>query len=529
MNGTGRIPAPGRSRFLAAALGLLVVAGSGCTAWRTQNVTPQALLAAKSPGKLRVTVFRPGALGETQEIAAPRIEGDSLVGMAIPEVLDDGYHGSIRERIAIHLEDVSKIEVRELSAPRTAAAIAVGVGVTALVVVANAMSDLDPLGSEPSSSQTFSCPIIESWDGSGWRIDSGTFGGAIAPALHRTDVDNLDWVTVSGGKVRLRISDIADETDHVDAVRLVKARSAPGFTVSPDSHGELFSLGPIIPPMTARDISGKDVGMAVGSLDGRVWESNPADWDTSASGRIRDGVEISFLRPAGATRAKLVVDASNTPWSAALMVDMVEAHGRMTSDWYRSLDDSVTRAGAERLLEESFLAVAVRTKQGWQTQGTIREAGPEVLKRQVHRLDLSAVEGDTVRVRLESIPSFWLIDQVGIDYTEEVGFEAVDLPLVKATDRQGQDVRPLITAGDGLEYVMEKGDGAELEFADDPRVAGSCSYLLYTTGWYRIHVRESGEPQVAMLRRMGREPESVSRMAVAKLHAAAGRVETRSR
>lgn len=521
-----RIPrAIGGIRSLAAALGLIVLLGPGCTVWRVQDAAPRDLIAAKAPGELRVTVFRPGFDQNTLRITAPRIEGDSLVGTVIPDVPFGWRRHADARRVAIPLSDVGRLEVREIDGLRTAGVIAAGAGVTALLLAVSSRDEEPP----PSTEMRISCPVVESWDGRGWRIDSGTFGGAIAPALRRTDVDNLDWATAHDGRIRLRMSDIADETEHVDAVRLVKVRPAPGCTVSPDSDGGLFSLGPVIPPMSARDVGGSDVLETVRSLDGRAWESNPAVWDTTASGRIRDGVELTFFRPTGTQRAKLVVDGSNTPWSAALVLDLVAAHGRMTSEWYRSLDDPATRAGAERLLDEGFLDVMVRTTEGWQTQGAIREAGPEVSKRQVHLLDLSKVAGDTLRVRLESIPSFWLVDQVGVDYTEDGAFEMVDLPLATATDKQGRDVRPLIAASDGFEYVMETGDAAELVFADDLRVSGPSCLLLFTTGWYRIHVPESGEPQAATLRRLGREPGAVSRMAVARLHEAMGRLEGRSR
>jgi hypothetical protein len=515
-----------RTRWLVALVGFLVLSGPGCTGWKTQDLPPRDLIAAKSPAMLRVTVLRPGLDQDTLEINAPRIEGDSLVGLVVPDAPFDRHGRADGRRIAIPLSEVGRIEVRGIDGPRTAAVVAVGIGVTALLVAATPSDDDGP---PAATTMRISCPVVESWDGREWQIDSGTFGGAIAPALSRTDVDNLDHATVAGGMIRLRISDIADETEHVNEVRLVKARSEPGFTVSPDSDGRLFSIGPLIPPVAARGFGGKDVREILRTLDGRAWESNPAAWDTTASGSLRDGVEITFLRPAGARRAKLVVDGSNTPWSAALVFDLVAAHGRATSEWYRSLGGAVARGDAERLLGEGFLKVMVSTPQGWQGQGAFREAGPEVCKRQVHLLDLSNVEGDTLRIRLESIPSFWRVDRVGIDYTEEAGIEVVNLPLVRVSDKHGRDVRPLVLANDDSAYVMETGDAAELEFADDPRMPEPCSYLLFTTGWYQIHVPESGEPQVATLRRLGRDPGAVSRMAVARLHDAVDRLEARSR
>ena len=37
-----------------------------------------------------------------------------------------------------------------------------------------------------------SCPRVYSWDGAGWKLDSGTFGVSYFEAAPRTDFDRLD-------------------------------------------------------------------------------------------------------------------------------------------------------------------------------------------------------------------------------------------------------------------------------------------------------------------------------------------------
>lgn len=76
------------------------------------------------------------------------------------------------------------------------------------------------------SDQTYSCPLVYSWDGQRWRLDSGTFGGAIMPALARTEVDNLLHAVPVGDSLRLRITNELNETDHLDRGR--SGRRPPG-------------------------------------------------------------------------------------------------------------------------------------------------------------------------------------------------------------------------------------------------------------------------------------------------------------
>ena len=65
----------------------------------------------------------------------------------------------------------------------------------------------------------------------------------------------------------------------------------------------------------------------VRARDGWNWESNPTGRDSARAQDIRDGIVVSFVRPAGATRGRLVVDANVTVWATALMQRFIAAHG----------------------------------------------------------------------------------------------------------------------------------------------------------------------------------------------------------
>src|SRR2546428_13331534 len=136
---------------------------------------------------------------------------------------------------------------------------------------------------------------------------------------------------------------------------------------------------------------------------------------------LRDGLELAFPRRGGAGTVRLVVGGNVTAWAALMMERFVAAHGRATQAWYDSLDRDTQ--GARRLGEavarQAFLSVAVLVDGRWQPQGLIWDAGPEISKRQVAVLDLRAVVGDTVRVRLESLPSLLLLDRGAPGYASE--------------------------------------------------------------------------------------------------------------
>jgi hypothetical protein len=472
--------------------------------------------------------------------------GETLVLVA-PRIVNDTLHGSVRANEtwdpAIPLSDIESVEVQRYSAGRTAvliaaagaSAIAAGVAIAA----ANSGSSGGSSSPPPSSTGTgggqcgimgcgqFSCPLVYSWDGARWRLDSGTFGGAITRGLQRTDVDNLDYATPQEGILRFRVANELAETDYLNALAVLAVDTDSGLAVAPDPRGGLHAIGALVPPVSARDFRGGDALARVRDADGWNWESGPSGRDTARTADLRDGLVLVFVRPHGAARAHLVLDATSSPWSSLLLGDFVRAHGTATQAWYDSLDatPALARATGARLAREAFLSAAVRTEAAWTYQGTFWEAGPEVVKRQVLDLDLSGVAGDTVVVRLESAPSFWLLDRVALDFTADRALAVQELPLLEARDLTGRDVAPLIAAADDRHLVLAHGDAAELRLRVPERPAGtSRSYLLRTTGWYRIDTPNDNVPNVAALDALGRDPLAISRASVTRLNAALARL-----
>ena len=342
-------------------------------------------------------------------------------------------------------------------------------------------------------------------------------------ALARTDVGNLDFAQAQDGIVRLRVTGELGETEHVDAIRLLAVDHDPQCTIAPDPGGALHALGPLGEPSAAHDFRRRDVLRLVRANDPLSWESAPTVRDTARAEDIRDGLEIEFPRAAGATEARLVVDGRYTVWADYLMSQYISLHGRDTGAWYQALAADPERAHAfvAAIAREAFLDVSVWDGAVWRRQGFIPGPGPELLKRQVVRLDLSGLRGAMVRVRLETAPSLWLIDRVAIDFGPEHGFVTKEIGPKEAHDSRGRDILANLDRADGQAEVLESQDSMELRFAVDPMPSGRArSYLTATTGWYRIHTSESGDPDWALAERLIQEPRAMSRHSVARLNEA---------
>lgn len=503
---------------VAAGLGALCL--SGCMTWRRSPDLPGDLLPRQPQKVVRARLHD----GRRLVLNHPFIRSDSLGGT---EELE-GVRATV---VMVALKNVEYVEVSRLDVGRSVL-LAAALGTTAILIANAATSqpvNNTPAPPPPSTSSgsgwgggSFSCPLVYSWDGKHWRRDSGTFGGAIMEALQRTDLDNLDFATSQDGILRLRVTNELAETDYLDALAVLAVDHDASVAVAPDPSGRIHTIGALVPPVSATDFRGADALSQVRDADGWNWESTVNGRDPARAADLRDGLDLRFVRPRGAIRAHLVLDGNSTAWGTYMLSEFVRAHGRGTQAWYDSMNarPAVAQLLQARLAREAFLSAAVRTASGWTPQGMFWEAGPEVVKRQVLDLDLAGVVGDTVLVRLESVPSFWTIDRVALDFTADRDVVVHELPLVSARDFEGRDITPLIGSIDHRYYVAQTDGAAELAFRVPPLADGrSRTFLLRSTGWYRVHTPEEGAPDRASLAALTRDSLGVGRASVARLNA----------
>ena len=521
---------PAIRRVVVTILGAMMA--SGCMTWRRMPDRPEALLPSHPEHVVRVTRHD----GQRIELERAFIDHDSIGGIPASLVHASRVIDPLKERLMIPLKDVVSVEVQRVSAGRTVLGLA-AVGATAVVVAAAiasaSVSAPTSFGSGGGAGLGLgSCPFVYSWDGVRWHLDSGTLGGAIARALQRTDVDNLDYAEPKDGLLRLNVANELPETDHVDALVVLAVDHDRDVAVAPDPSGTLHTFGALAAPVSARDFRGADALPRVRDLDGWNWESSLGGRDTARAADLRDGLELAFVRPPGAQRAHLVLDGNNSLWSTHLLNEFVRIHGAATQAWYDSLNAMpwLAQAVGARFAEEAFLAASVRTPSGWTREGTFGGVGPEAIKRQVLELDLSRVVGDTVLVRLESAPAFWLVDRIAMDFTADRPLSVHELPLVSARDRAGRDVAPLLAAADGREFVLHTGDAAELGFRVPELPAGQTrTFILRSTGWYQVDTPNAGAPDVATLDAVAHDPFGIARGSVARLEAALARLSEGNR
>jgi len=435
-----------------------------------------------------------------------------------PAVINAGrvigrVHGAPYE---IDVDDVQYFWVKRREVDGTKTAIAVLGAALGAVVIAGSLGG----GSDPpqrtTTTQAESCPFVYSWDGSQWVFDAEPYGGAVSRGLERDDYTELEHLRPDDGLYRLMVRNELEETQHTNLAELWVADHSPDISLASDVFGKLYTLRDPQPPISATNGQGHDLLPWLRADDKLIWEPQPV---AGADPSMREEVVLTFAKPPGAKRVKLITRAATAFWGSHMILEMLELRGSRLDQWYADVDNGMAESMALyqwNLREELYaLKVSVEEPDGWAVRGMIPGGGPFITEKRVVVLDVSRVAGDEIRIRLRPPIGFWALNAFALDASPDEAIHMTKLAPKEAHDADGNDLRSVLTQLDDAYHVMpEIGDVAYLTF-DVPAAAPSMkrTVFLHTSGWYRVHVDASGTPNVAGLEQIFDVPGGAARLA----------------
>jgi hypothetical protein len=460
---------------------------TGCTTTKRRPASP---LEIKGPVKERVIGI---TTVEGQEVAfdegTAKIEGD-IVRAKVK-----------KESFEIALSKVERFWVAEekFSVAKTLGLVA-GVVLGALVIA---------LATKQS------CPFVYSWDGQKYVFDAEPYGGAVSPGLERDDYTPLDHLQEAAGFYRLLLTNEVNETQYTNFIELWAVDHPAGTRVLTDDSGGIHTLGQPERLSAARDQDGRNLRGWLEATDRKIWEALPS----AESEDQRQEIILTFPRPAGATRAKLVYNVATGLWGSNMIREMLLLRGRDVGAWYAAIDKKgpeLTRLLTWDVREELYtLKVDVEEPSGWRTRGVLLGGGPFLVKDRIAMLDVSQATGSQLRLRIRPPRGFWALNSFAMDYEPDRPVTVQKLALSGAVEASGKDVREVLLRADDSYYAMPRtGESASLTFMAPRRLPGMTrTMILHSRGYYRLHLPEEGEPDVVSLERIANEPGEAARFA----------------
>ncbi|NIM50207.1 MAG: hypothetical protein GTN62_07685 [Gemmatimonadales bacterium] len=410
------------------------------------------------------------------------------------------------------------VERRTLDGGRTATAVVAVVGVAvgvALLLGAFDSGDQAPRAPAPAP-EAESCPFVYSWDGGRYVFDAEPYGGAISRGLERDDYAELEHLRPVDGLYRLMVRNELAETQHTNLIELWVADHRPGVSIAADALGGLHTLRSPEPPLAARDSHDRDLLPWLRADDQLIWEPAPVASDYPS---LRQEIVITFAKPPGAERVKLVARVATGFWGSHMIREMLELRGRGLAQWYATIDKETSEAEAlyRWIIREELYAlqIAVEEPSGWVVRGLLPGGGPFVSEDRVVVLDVSRVPGDRLRVRVRPPLGFWALNSFALDATPDEEVLVTRLAPLEARGADGSDLRSVLSRADDSYHVMPTiGDAAHLTFAAPAPVPSmERTVFLHSSGWYRIHLKARGEPDLAALGQIFDVPGGAARLA----------------
>jgi len=449
--------------------------------------------------------------GDRYKLSNYRLTDTALYGQGALEKKG----GPIPFKGELKLSQVRYVEIQKLDAGKTL--LLMGGAAVLVAVLASSGDDDKPTYTPPPSSsgsgsggmRIGSCPFVYSYDGKQHHLESEAFPGAAFAGAEYTMYDKLLHLSPVDGTYRLRLSNESPETEYINEIKLLVVDSPPDIQVIPDSYGRLHTIKQAIQPSYCSDFDGRDVLSSIIEKDGKIWRSDLSTKDFTRREDLRDGLILEFPRPVKAKFAKLVVNGVNTPLINFALTKVLDLVGDEKLEWYRRLetDSREAKKFVDFKMREGMLHVRVWQNSEWVEQGSMLDPGENVAKDQILVLDLSKVEGKTLKIKLESATDLWKIGHVYIDYSEDVPVVAREVAASSVVNDQGRDIARELSADDDLYHVTIQGQSADVTFDEVPIEPGmKRSYLVKAKGYYHQWYRGRGKADLALLERILVEP-----------------------
>ncbi len=358
-----------------------------------------------------------------------------------------------------------------------------------------------------------SCPFIYSYDGENYVFDAEPYGGAICEGLTRTEWCTLENLKEVDGFYKIKLTNEVNETQYTDELKLTLIDHPDSVTVVPGVNGELYCFVNPQTPIKAFNSKGKDVLSYIDRKDWIYWHSSKEDMVSAEQGELRNELILEFAKPRNADSVTLLLNACTTLWGSQMLRKFLMLAGNKVDKWYAKMNsmdtlDQDKQSWADKA-QLYTMPLLVETKNGWEEKVTVIGGGPFISEDKAYSLDISDVEGDTLRIKVAPPANFWKINYCAIENKHSIPFTTQTLKAHSAIDSIGNDVKALFEKSDKKYHAMpEIGNFVELQFQAPPQKK-NCkrTIIAKARGYYDIHLNAKGAPHLVTLKKIKNNPD----------------------
>jgi len=345
-----------------------------------------------------------------------------------------------------------------------------------------------------------SCPFIYVHDGESYQLTGEIYSGAIYPHLERDDFLPLPQLKHPKDEYHLKMTNEVREIQYTNLTELLLIDHPNDTDVLVDKYGTCYTLKDLQTPKTAISPNRQNVLPQIVKRDSMKYLGDSfEDPDPTL-----DSVVMSFDNPNRSDSAKLVVRAKNSFWLDYVFAQFFNLFGDNYDEWMEK--QKILKEGKQKnwSLEQGIpLSVYLEKNGEWQFIDYYNVVGPIIEKDIVLSLDISDIDSEEIRIKLEFGFLFWEIDYVGLDFSPQQPVEQNVVSLTSAVDHNGLDVTELLSQSDDDYFIMPAiGDQAILKFAVPQKVMNdqNRSIFLHSRGHYEVIRNPEGRADVSYLR-----------------------------
>ncbi|HRI79967.1 MAG TPA: hypothetical protein PLR06_10575 [Cyclobacteriaceae bacterium] len=384
-------------------------------------------------------------------------------------IYSHGINPDLNSPVEIPFTQIEKIELfKEDQGTEAVTDLAVLVGVTAIFLVIVALTKS-------------SCPFIYVQDGGEFKFAGESYGGAIYPSLERDDYLPLPGFKPDENLYTVKITNELLEKQYTNLAELKIIEHPKNSSVLLDQYGNTLTFAHPQAPVLAESGNCYNLTDKLAHTDKYSWIFDDPDTLHDELSEIY----LSFIRPPEATSGKLILNAKNSLWLDYVYGKFNEQFGTAYSDLVElQKKEPREKLDAWSRAQNIPLQVSIETRYGWKAVDQFHVIGPLASREMIMPIDLSEVEGETIRLKLSTGFMFWEINSAAMDFSKNEETCVSTIQASTAIDENGNDVRASLLFTD-KQYLIQEEAGKEVILNyQDPGGSGKRSVFFHSRGYY---------------------------------------------